>query len=384
MNLKKIRKIFEERFNSDPLIIKAPGRINLIGEHTDYNNGYVLPASIDKAIYIAIEKSSAPVSKIVAADINEEYEFKITQFKQSKELWSNYITGVVNQIKKTGKSVSNFNAVFGGDIPIGAGLSSSAALETGFAYALNILNNLELSSLEIIKYSQLAEHEFVGVRCGIMDQFASVLGKKDKVIQLDCRTLEYKYFPFNFNDISILLLNTGVSHSLASSEYDTRRRECEEGVKIIQQYESEVKSLRDVNLEMLHKYKDEISITVFKRCEYVVEENKRLLLACKKLEENDLSSFGNLMYETHNGLQNKYEVSCNELDFLVAKAKTTNGVLGSRMMGGGFGGCTINLVKNADLQNVINKISEEYKKEFGITLESYITKIVNGTAKINN
>jgi len=384
MNKNEITRTFKEEFENEPLIIRAPGRINLIGEHTDYNNGFVLPASIDKAIFIAITNSNNSTSKIIAADLDDSIEFEIDQINRSDKQWTNYIFGVIDQLIQAGHKINNFNAVFGGDIPIGAGLSSSAALETGFAFAFKQLNKLNIDNLEIIKLSQKAEHEFVGVMCGIMDQFASVLGKRDNVIQLDCRSIDYQYFPFDYEDISIVLFDTGVSHSLASSEYNTRRAQCEKGVSIIQRFESGVNSLRDVDRAMLQKYQSEFDPIIYKRCEYVVEENSRVLLACEKLSEHDLISFGKLMYQTHDGLRRKYGVSCEELDYLVDKTKRMLGVLGARMMGGGFGGCTINLVKNEFLENTISIMSETYKDKFGRELKSYITKIEDGTSEIKN
>ncbi|VAX25411.1 Galactokinase [hydrothermal vent metagenome] len=384
MNKVEIKEIFKKNFNNQPIIIRAPGRINLIGEHTDYNDGYVLPASIDKAIYIAIANTNDVNSKIIAADLDDSIEFDLEQLDRSEKQWSNYIFGVIDQLRKAGYSSKNFNAVFGGDIPIGAGLSSSAALESGFAYAFKQLNKLSIDDLEIVKLSQKAEHEFVGVMCGIMDQFASVIGVKGKVIQLDCRSLDYKYFPFDYEDISIVLFDTGVSHSLASSEYNTRRSQCEEGVSIIQKHENNVNSLRDVDKQMLQKYKSEFDSVIYKRCEYVVEENSRVLLACEKLSEHDLDSFGRLMYETHEGLKNKYEVSCDELDYLVDQTLNIPGVLGARMMGGGFGGCTINLIRNEYLEETISTMSEVYENKFGRKLKSYITKIEDGTGELTD
>ena len=382
MNLDEIKIKFEKDFGNTPLIVRAPGRINLIGEHTDYNDGFVLPASIDKAIYIAIANNNSSTSKIIAADLNDSIEFNIGKLEKSEKQWPNYIFGVIDQLEKSGYKINNFNAVFGGNIPIGAGLSSSAALETGFAYALKQLNGFELEDFEIVKLSQKAEHEFVGVMCGIMDQFASVLGKKDNVIQLDCRSLDYKYFPFDYEDISIVLFDTGVSHSLASSEYNTRRAQCEKGVSIIQKYVDGVNNLRDVNKDMLQKYESEFDPVIYKRCEYVVEENARVLLACERLVEHDLITFGKLMYETHEGLRYKYEVSCEELDYLVDQTEDLQGVLGARMMGGGFGGCTINLVRNEYLEDTIAMMSKSYEDRFGRKLKSYITKIEDGTNKI--
>ena len=378
----KIKHIFKNEFRSDPILIRAPGRINLIGEHTDYNEGFVLPAAINLATYFAIDKSKNNYSKIISVDLNDSFILDIKSLKKSDKEWANYILGVLDQLKKKEISIENFNLVFGGDIPIGAGLASSAALETGFLFALDKLFNLNMDKLEIIQLSQNAEHEFVGVKCGIMDQFASVIGSEKKVILLDCRNLEYKYYPFEFEDVSILLCDTGVSHSLASSEYNIRRNECDLGVNIINKIDNNIKSLRDVPIELLEMNKEKFSEKIYNRCKYIISENDRVLLACEYLNERDLISLGKLMYESHQGLKYEYEVSCNELDYLVNEVKKIEGVYGARMMGGGFGGCTINLVRNENLENICSSISEKYYKKFKVKLKTYKVNIAGGTSEL--
>jgi galactokinase len=383
MNLsKKVSGKFKELFNEEPYLFRSPGRVNLIGEHTDYNMGFVLPAAIDKTVYMAIGPRKDNNCKIFAYDMNDFFESSVEQFEKSAKGWPNYLLGVVDQLKKGGYSFNGFNCVFGGNIPIGAGLSSSAALEAGLAFALNYIYKLGIDKLSLVKMSQKAENEFVGVKCGIMDQFINIFGKSDHVLRIDCRSLEHVYFPFNYSNISIVLIDTNVSHSLASSEYNQRRKECHDGVKTIGLDYPEITSLRDVSLGMLREYRSKMEAVIYKRCKYVVEENDRLLKACEALSVHDLKEFGALMYLTHEGLSKDYEVSCQELDYLVELLRDNPKVYGSRMMGGGFGGCTINLIENDAIDAVTAKVKEEYKRTFGIEAKLYVTKISGGTNKI--
>jgi len=381
-NVQSIEKKFRELFSENPLILRSPGRVNIIGEHTDYNMGFVLPGAIDKAIYFAISPRNDNKCKLYAYDINESHEFSIDKIEKSEKNWPNYLMGIVDQLNKNGYKINGFNCVFGGDIPIGAGLSSSAAIEAGLAYALNYIFDLKIDKLDLVKLSQKSENEFVGVKCGIMDQYINIFGEENKVLKIDCRSLEYEYIPFEFKNISIVLFNTGVSHSLASSEYNQRRKECKEGVQIIQKDFPDVQSLRDVSLEMIYDYKNKMPEKIFNRCKYVVEENNRLLKACNALKKKDLPTVGNLMYQTHEGLSKDYEVSCEELDFLVELTKNDDRIFGARMMGGGFGGCTINLIEKNDVNDICNLFAEKYKRKFGIELKYYITSINKGTSFI--
>lgn len=377
--INKIYNSFCKRFKNKPVLIQSPGRINLIGEHTDYNDGFVLPAAIDKYIFFAIADNKTNNVNIFSFDFNDSLSFELTDIQRSDKNWANYIIGVINELQKSEKKIHGFDLVFGGNIPIGAGLSSSAALETGLAFGLNKIFNLGLSSLEIVKLSQKAENNFVGVNCGIMDQFAAVFGKEKNVFKLDCRTLEYEYFPFISDDYQLLLCNSNVKHSLVSSEYNKRRKQCETGVKILKNHYPSINKLRDVTSKILFKCKEEFDEDVFAKCSYVVEENERLIKACEDLNKNDLKSFGKRMYETHEGLKTKYDVSCKELDFLVDFTKNYDGVLGARMMGGGFGGCTINLVKKDFKDKMIELLSLKYKNIFNIDAEFYDIDIVEGT-----
>jgi galactokinase len=380
--IEKILSKFEKLYNKKPLLFRSPGRVNLIGEHTDYNEGFVLPAAIDKAIIFAISPRTDYKCKLLADDLQDGYEFELSGVKKASKSWPNYLLGVVDQIQKRGYELQGFDCVFGGNIPIGAGLSSSAAIEAGLAYALNNIFDLKIDKLELVKMAQKAEHEFAGVRCGIMDQFINIFGKTDKVLKLDCRSLEYEYYPFGMQDIKIVLLDTHVKHSLASGEYNIRRAQCESGVSILQKFDPEIKSLRDVSLDYLDGHKNEFDTVVYRRCSYVIKENERLLNGCEDLKKNDMVSFGKRMYQSHEGLRDDYEVSCNELDILVDIASKESSVLGARMMGGGFGGCTINLVNQNGIVNFIEIVKEEYFKKVGTELKVYVTSIKGGTEVI--
>jgi len=384
MKAKTIQNKFREIFNEEPLLIRSPGRVNLIGEHTDYNEGFVLPAAIDKEIILALTPSGKSESSLYALDLNEAFEFQIDSIKKSDKGWPNYLLGVVDQFQKRGYKTEGFNCVFGGNIPIGAGLSSSAAIEAGLAFALNKTFGLGIDRLNLVKMAQKSENEFVGVQCGIMDQFVNIFGAKNKVLKLDCRSFAYEYYPFVLDDVSIVLCDTQISHSLASSEYNIRRQQCERGVTVLQKTNPNIRSLRDVTIEMLELHKNIINPISYIRCFYVICENNRLIAACDDLKKGDLKAFGEKMYQTHTGLRDNYEVSCPELDFLVDLTLDIDDVLGSRMMGGGFGGCTINLVKQKDLDEIIKEIQRMYKLRWGKNLKVYITNIEAGTSIIKD
>ena len=380
MNLiETVEKKFKEKYNEEPLLVRSPGRVNLIGEHTDYNMGFVLPGTIDKAIYFAVSPRKDNICCVFAIDLNDSYEFRIDNIQHSKKSWANYLMGVVDQLSKAGYKITGFNCAFGGDIPIGAGLSSSAAVEAGLAFALNQIFNFGIEKLALVKLAQKSENEFVGVKCGIMDQYINIFGKCRNVIRIDCRSLEYEYFPFDFNDVSVVLFNSKVSHSLASSEYNRRRAECNQGVEIIKKAYPQVESLRDVSMEMLAEFESKLDNIIYKRCKYVVNENDRVLKACDTLKKGDLKEFGSLMYDTHEGLSKDYEVSCKELDHLVQLTESYPKVYGSRMMGGGFGGCTINLIESDAVEHISKSICCSYEKIFGVQPETYITSIKGGT-----
>lgn len=372
---KKFLKLFQEK----PLLVRSPGRVNLIGEHTDYNEGFVLPAAVDKAIYFAIFPGDERKCSLFAHDLEENFNFELDGFTKSDKRWPNYLMGVVDQLQRLGYKLRGFNCVFGGNIPIGAGMSSSAAIEAGLAFALNKIFDLRISSIDLVKLSQKAENEFVGVRCGIMDQFINIFGRPKKVLKLDCRSLEYAYYPFEREDLRIVLCDTLVKRELASSEYNIRRQQCETGVRVLAKYEPSLKSLRDVTTEILKSHGKELEPVVYKRCAYVIQENKRVEEACQDLEKGDFRSFGKRMYASHQGLHDEYEVSCRELDVLVEAASRIKGVLGARMMGAGFGGCTINLVEEKAIENFIQEVSRKYQKETGKLPKIYISVLKSGT-----
>lgn len=367
--------------NPDTLIVRSPGRINLIGEHTDYNNGFVLPAAINKAVYVAVEKGSNGVISLYSSSHNESFEVAIEDIHPISGHWSVYILGVVDQIKKRNYKIDGFKLAIYGDVPLGAGLSSSAAVECATAFALNELFELGIERIDLTRIAQLAEHEFAGVKCGIMDQFASLFGKRDNVIRLDCRSLEYEYFPLKLDGYKIVLLDSQVKHSLASSEYNVRRTQCENGVAMIQKKYSQVESLRDVSLNMIEECLRSEEI-IYDRCKYIVEENIRLQEGCTYLLSGNLSAFGKKMFATHKGLSEQYGVSCRELDFLAEAVKKFPEVIGARMMGGGFGGCTINIVKEDAIERVITSITEEYKRATQKNLKAYVVQIEDGTSRI--
>lgn len=378
--IKKIKQKFEQEFHDDFILVKAPGRVNLIGEHTDYNEGFVLPAAIDEGVVLAIAANDSESVRFHAIDKEESYEADISgKLNKSAKGWPNYLLGIVDQLRIHGFDCQGFDCVFGGNVPIGAGMSSSAALGSGVLFGLTRLFDWNIPPVKMARIAQKAENEFVGVQCGIMDQFVSLNGKEDHVLKLDCRSLEYEYHPFNRKDIHIVLCDTQVRRELASSEYNVRRSQCSEGVKTLQKFDSDIKSLRDVTLDFLNDHKEELDTTVYRRCKYVIEENKRVLEASKDLQKNDFKSFGQRMYSSHLGLREEYEVSCYELDVLVEKAERMEGVLGARMMGGGFGGCTINLVEEDYLELFKDQIKEHYKKETGRNLKIYQTRVSGGT-----
>ena len=382
--IKELKKVFQQNFQTEPLIVRSPGRINIIGEHTDYNEGFVLPAAIDKAAYIAISLRDDDEIHLVAKDLNENFSVNLKDLKPVGDVsWPNYILGSAAQFLKRGVQLPGFNAVLTSDVPMGAGLSSSAAVECATVFALNELLRTDIDRLTMVRMAQKAEHEYAGVMCGIMDQFASMMGKKDYVIKLDCRSLEYEYVPFKLEGLKVLLLNTSVKHSLASSEYNTRRKECEKAVEWVKQNVQGVNSLRNVSEEMLNKYVLPNDELIDKRSRYVVQEINRLLEGCNDLQSGDLAALGKKMFTTHDGLSKMYEVSCKELDWLVNKVKNNTNVIGSRMLGGGFGGCTINLVKETAIDELVADLKLAYEKEMELPLVYYVASIENGTELIS-
>ncbi len=355
------KKFFGE---AKPRFFTAPGRINIIGEHTDYNGGFVLPGAVDKAISMAIRPNNTQYVHLISIDHDNQPIFFEIGGPQPVEQWASYFYGVIEEMRKRGATVGGFDAVFGGDVPLGAGMSSSAALESCIGTALNTLFDLKFPKTELAKIGQMTEHNYIGVRCGIMDQFASIFGQKGHVVRLDCRSLLYDLVPFKPKGIEIVLIDTMVKHLLASSEYNVRRAQCEEGVAVIKKYRPEVELLRDVTIEELEAHRGEIDPESFRRCAFVINENKRLMAACAAMEKGDFVEVGKQIYATHDGLSQEYGVSCAELDFIVDIARTHKAVLGARMMGGGFGGCVIALVKKEGVADYIADVKQKYMVKF--------------------
>lgn len=377
-----VRQIYQEEFGTMPRVFMAPGRVNIIGEHTDYNNGFVLPAAINKAAWLAIGEAPGKKAKWISADFKETAEIDFDHIAPNEKKWANYMLGVIDQFIRDGKEVTPFNLVLAADVPIGAGLSSSAALESVTAFALNTVHHFGYNRLELAKIAQRAEHEFIGLRVGIMDMFASLHGKKGQVMKLDCRSLEVEYFPLELEKYTILLLDTGVKHSLASTEYNKRRMQCEEGVSVVRKKYPGVESLRDISTEMLEEHARNLGPEVYKRCYFVVEENKRVERVCDALKSGSLDKVGEYLYASHAGLQYDYEVSCMELDLLVKLVRDETMVLGARMMGGGFGGCTINLVHKDIIPALLERITPDYQKATGLDLHSYEVVTGDGASEI--
>lgn len=352
---KKIQTIFKEKFGKEGTLYAAAGRINLIGEHTDYNGGFVFPGAIDKEIMAEIAPNGTETVRVFSIDINEYVEFGLNEEDAPSQQWARYIFGICREIIKRGGKVHGFDAVFAGNVPLGAGLSSSAALESCFAFALNdLFNGNTIDKFDLARIGQSTEHNYCGVNCGIMDQFASVFGKKDNLMRLDCRSMEFEYFPFKADGYQLVLLDSKVKHALVDSPYNKRRQSCERVAKLLG-----VKTLRDATMEMLNEHRSDMTAEDYFRAKYVIEEKQRVLDVCDALVKGDLETVGKKMYETHEGLSKDYEVSCVELDYLNDIAKEC-GVTGSRIMGGGFGGCTINLVRN----NLYDKFIETAKRKF--------------------
>ena len=377
---KTVSEHYLKVYGEEPdVIVRSCGRVNIIGGHTDYNDGLVLPGAIDKYLYFAVGRNPSGNIRFEALDIGKSYETEGLAIVPSDQLWANYLLGIINQFQKRGVDFGGISCTFGGNLPIGAGVSSSAALEGGFAVAINRLLGCDLDKIELAKLAQRSSHEFVGIPCGIMDQFASLMGQERKVLQLDCQTLEYSYHPFDSDAYVLLLLNSNVSHSLAESAYAERVEECQKGLEIISQYYPEVRSFRDVDTTMVSSCKIVLGDVLFRRCDYVVKEIGRVKEACERLDKGDFQGLGELMFETHQGLRNDYEVSCAEIDFLVGFAAKQKEVLGARIMGGGFGGCTINLVEKRFVELFKSKARMAYKNNFGHELDTMEVNIVEGT-----
>ena len=373
--IKDVKCCFKDQFKTKPLIVFSPGRINLIGEHTDYNDGFAFPAAINKGIALAISKSDSNISKVSALNKNEIHEFNTENITPLEDGgWRNYVVGVVAELQLLGKHVGNFNSVFAGNIPGGAGMSSSAALENSFTYGLNELFDLGLSKNEMILVSQKAEHNFAGVKCGIMDQYASMFGVKKSALLLDCRTVKSKPYKIDFKKYKIMLINSNVKHDLSESAYNDRRQVCEKVSGLLH-----IDALRDATKEDLDRIKGDITKEDYQKALYVINENNRVKQFSEAIKTEDIDALGDLLYQSHKGLSKNYKVSCAELDFLVDSAKENPNVRGARMMGGGFGGCTINLVKKEAFKTFKKDVSKKFEKAFEKECSVYSVKLSQGT-----
>ena len=385
MDIEKVRSRFIKHFDGKTgNIYMSPGRINLIGEHTDYNGGFVFPGAVDKGIMAEIRPNGTNTVMLYSIDLKDRVEFKVDDPNGPRASWARYIYGIIQEMKSLGVEVKGFNAAFYGDVPLGAGMSSSAALESCFAFALNdLFGNNKVSKWDLALAGQATEHKYIGVNCGIMDQFASVFGQKGKLMRLDCRSREFEYFPFNPQGYKLVLVNSKVKHELVGSPYNDRRRSCENVVAAVAKQfpDKKFETLRDVNEEELEAVKDKVSAEDYQRAHFVLGEKERVLAVCDALVAGDYETVGQKMYETHHGLSKEYEVSCEELDFLNDIAKE-NGVTGSRIMGGGFGGCTINLVKDELYDKFIADATEKFTAKYGHAPEVYPVVISEGSHKV--
>lgn len=373
-----VRQYFQQEFSTVPILVFSPGRINLIGEHTDYNDGFAFPAAVDKGIYMAVGKSYNSHSKAIALDVSEDFEFTLNNIEPIQNGgWRNYIIGVVAEIQKEGIIIPNFNCAFSGDIPVGSGMSSSAALENSVVFALNELFELGLSKNQMIYISQRAEHNYAGVKCGIMDQYASMFGQENSALLLDCRSVTSDAFEIDFKDYELMLINSNVKHALTDSAYNDRRAICEKISAFL-----DISALRDISIEALEKSKNDITTSDYRKVSYVVEEIDRVHQFKGAIGTNDLTKIGSLIYASHEGLSQKYQVSCEELDFLVDATKSNQNILGARMMGGGFGGCTINLIHKNEIESFSELICDLYRKEFEKECSIYRVKLSQGTHRI--
>ena len=359
---------FIAAYGQTPRLFRSPGRINLIGEHTDYNEGFVLPAAIDRSVFVAVAPGNDDTVRIRSTAFATHYVGMLAELGPSSLGWPNNAIGVAALLRDDGFPVGGFDLLADSDLPVGAGLSSSAAFSCATLLALDRTFGLGLTRERMARYAQLAEHRYSGVNCGIMDPFASLHGRKGSFIRLDCRSMEHAYVPFGLEDVSILLLDTNVKHSLASSEYNVRRAECERGVEKVRERHPHVRSLRDVDERMLEECVMATDPVAHARCRYVLSENARLMEACRHLERGDMKAVGDCLFASHEGLARRYEVSCRELDWLVEAVRRDPDVLGARMMGGGFGGCTINLVRSGAVERIVQTLGHAYNRETGLPL----------------
>lgn len=381
MDTTAVRNTFKEKFGTEGMLYFSPGRVNLIGEHTDYNGGCVLPGAIDKGILAEIKPNGTDKVRAYSLDLQDYAEFGLNEEDKPEASWARYIFGVCREMQKRGAKLQGFDTVFSGDVPLGAGLSSSAALESTFGFALNEIYNCGFDKKELVLLGQKTEHNYCGVNCGIMDQFASIFGKEGNLIRLDCSTMEYEYVPFDPKGYKVVLVDSVTKHELVDSPYNKRRQSCERAAAAIAVNHPEVKLLGDADMNMLEEVKDKISEEDYMRATYAIQENQRLIDTCEALKKGDYETVGKNVYATHHGMSKLYEVSTVELDFLNDVAKEC-GVTGSRIMGGGFGGCTINLVPEDKYDCFIETAVAKFKAEFGKEPKIYPVKISDGSRRL--
>jgi len=380
MKSAELAQHFKDLFGSSPRIFCAPGRVNLLGEHTDYNDGFVMPCAIGFSTRVAISSRQDRKLVIRSEEFSEQFEFDLDNLPtRGKGVWSDYVLGVAVMLRQIGHPTPGASLLVRGEVPIGAGLSSSAAIEVASALALMSLNGATLPLPEVAKLCQKAENVFIGARVGIMDQFVSCLGKAGHALLLDCRSLEFKLIPIPQN-VRLVICNTMVKHDHANGAYNRRREECDEGVKLLSRWYPKICALRDVSVEQLVQHKAEIPVTIYKRCLHVVSENQRVLEGAQYLTDGDVERFGALMQQSHCSLRDLYEVSCRELDVMAEIAQSLKGYCGGRMTGGGFGGCTVNIVRATDAESFAKQISERYQVEIGIKPDVYVCSAANGAS----
>jgi len=375
----KVRSYFIDAFGQKPtLLVRSPGRVNLLGEHTDYNDGFVLPAAIDMAIYLAVRERADQKIDIHAIDVGQSITLDLANMEHSNLRWPDYFSGIISELHKAGHILNGVDCAFAGDLPIGKGLASSAALEGAFGYALNTLFGLGITPIDLVKIGQRAENNFVGVKCGVMDQYINIFGRKGRVIRLDCRSLLLEYYPFKSDKYQIALCDTGIRHRLEDTAYNKRRQECEESVSILRRFDPHIEALRDVSMHFLDSHSGALTDELYRRSRYVIRENFRVLNGCRDLQNDNLTAFGEKMFLSHEGLKSDYEVSIPELDILVDLSKDFKGVIGARMMGAGFGGCTITLIEKDRLAEFKTFIEKTYRTKTGKKLNVYLSRIESG------
>jgi galactokinase len=379
----RLRRSFQDAFGAPPEVVaRAPGRVNLIGEHTDYNDGFVLPVAIDREVRVAVRRRPDRQARLFAATFGRRSEFSVEDIRhQPNERWSHYQRGVLLMLQRRGYSIGGFDALIEGNVPSGAGLSSSAAVEVATGTALKALFSLDVDAVQLALLSQQAENEFVGVNCGIMDQFISALGRRDAALFLDCRSLETQHVPLE-GDVKIVVADTTVKRGLVDSEYNRRRAECEEATRRLGQWIPGVRALRDVTLAQFREHEDALPEQVRKRARHVISENERVLASVQALSGGDHATFGRLMYESHASLHDDYEVTIPQLDVLVAAAREVEGVLGARMTGAGFGGCTVSLVRAGAVEPFRRMVPARYRRETGLEPRIYVCDVVDGASLI--